>query len=221
LRDKKFYFTLRTPQKNEFGLMMTGRDVYLAYENNPLLLVNELPVKGKHYQANALAALAIGHGMGLPFTPMLNVLREFKGLPHRCQFVRERNGVTWYNDSKGTNVGATQAAIEGLGSEITGKLILIAGGLGKNADFHSLVPVIEKYVRHVVLIGKAAKEIADVIADRVPVSFAASMEEAVKQSDANALSGDSVLLSPACASWDMFNNFEHRGNVFMESVGAL
>ncbi len=129
-------------------------------EDELLMPVNELPVMGKHYQANALAALAIGYGFGLPFEPMLKVLREFKGLPHRCQFVRERNGVKWYNDSKGTNVGATQAAIEGLGSEIPGKLIMIMGGLGKNADFCPLVPAIEKYSRHVVLIGEAAQDIA-------------------------------------------------------------
>ena len=133
----KFYFTLRTPDQNEFGLLKKDNGVYLAYEDKTLLSINALPVPGKHNQANALAALAIGYGFGLVSEPMLSVLREFKGLPHRCQLVRERNGVKWYNDSKGTNVGATLAAIEGLGSEISGKLILVAGGLGKNADFSS------------------------------------------------------------------------------------
>ncbi len=156
----KFYFTLKTPRSNEFGLLTKNNETYLAYEDKLLLPINELPVMGKHYQANALAALAIGHGFGLPFEPMLKILREFKGLPHRCQFVRERNNIKWYNDSKGTNVGATEAAIEGLGSEIKGKLILIAGGVGKHADFSTLIPVIEKYSRHVVLIGEAAHDIA-------------------------------------------------------------
>jgi UDP-N-acetylmuramoylalanine--D-glutamate ligase len=217
----KLYFTLGEPGKGEFGLLTIKGETYLAYEQNPLLPVNELPVIGKHYQANALAALAIGYGFGLPFAPMLNVLREFKGLPHRCQFVRERDGVKWYNDSKGTNVGATLAAIEGLGSEIQGKLILIAGGVGKNADFSTLVPAIEQYTRHVVLIGEAAKDLADVIDNRVNVSFAHSMDEAVSQAGNAALARDAVLLSPACASFDMFNNYEHRGQVFTESVEKL
>jgi UDP-N-acetylmuramoylalanine--D-glutamate ligase len=135
--------------------------------------------------------------------------------------VRERRGVAWYNDSKGTNVGATQAAIEGLGSTINGKLILIAGGLGKNADFSLLAPSIKKYVRHAVLIGKAAKDIAEIMGDDVPISFAETMQDAVQIADEKACSGDSVLLSPACASYDMFKHFEHRGDVFMEMVQKL
>jgi len=176
---------------------------------------------GKHYQANALAALAIGYAFGFPLAAMLAVLREFKGLPHRCQFIRERAGVRWYNDSKGTNVGATQAAIEGLGSEIPGKLILIAGGVGKNADFSSLLPCLEKYTRHVVLMGEAANDIANVIQQRVATSFANTMDEAVKKAANVAMPADSVLLSPACASFDMFNNYEHRGQVFTEIVEKL
>lgn len=218
---RKLYFTLGTPQQDEFGILTQGQESYLAYEDRPLLAIKEIPVIGKHYQANALAALAVGYGFGLPFEPMLNVLREFKGLPHRCQFVREREGVKWYNDSKGTNVGATQAAIEGLGGDIDGKLVLIAGGVGKNADFSSLVPAIEKYSRHIVLIGEAAEELATVIGHRIPVSFADTMDEAVKQAAKAAKPQDSVLLSPACASFDMFNNYEHRGQVFTEIVEKM
>ncbi len=218
---QKLCFTLNEPKDGEFGLITKAGETYLAYENNLLLPVSELPVMGKHYQANALASLAIGHGFGMPMQPMLKVLREFKGLPHRCQLVRERNGVKWYNDSKGTNVGATQAAIEGLGSEIKGKLIMILGGVGKNADFTTLVPVIEKYSRHVVLIGEVAKELSQVIGNRVPTSFAVSMADAVEQAAAAAKTNDSVLLSPACASFDMFKNYEHRGQVFTEIVEAL
>jgi UDP-N-acetylmuramoylalanine--D-glutamate ligase len=218
---RKLNFTLQTPGKNEFGLLVKDGETYLAFETNTLLSVRELPVAGSHYHANALAALAIGYGFGLPFEPMLNVLREFKGLPHRCQLVRERRDVRWYNDSKGTNVGATQAAIEGLGSVIRGKLVLIAGGLGKNADFNPLVPLIEKYTRHVVLIGKAAPDIAEAIGKRVPVSFAESMDDAILEADKYAQAGDSVLLSPACASYDMFKHFEHRGEVFTKIVQGL
>lgn len=218
---QKWTFTLTAPGKNEFGLITENQTTYLAFESQRLLAVNELPVLGKHYQANALAALAIGHAFGLPFEPMLQVLRTFKGLPHRCQFVRERQGVKWINDSKGTNVGATEAAILGMGSEIAGKLILILGGVGKNADFNSLAPAISQYARHVVLIGVAAKEIASVIGDRVPVSYAQTMEEAVQQAADVAQPKDCVLLSPACASFDMFKHFEHRGQVFTEIVEKL
>lgn len=212
-----FHFTLQTPGEREFGL----RESYLAFGDELLLAVRELPVVGRHYQANALAALALGFAFGLPFAPMLDVLREFKGLPHRCQFIRERQGVKWYNDSKGTNVGATQAAIEGLGREINGKLILIAGGVGKNADFHSLLPAIKQYSRHVVLIGEAATELAAVLDHQVPVSFANTLSEAIEQAAQTAQADDSVLLSPACASFDMFKNYEHRGEVFTELVEQL
>lgn len=217
----KLYFTLNTPKKREFGLLKVKGLTYLAYEDEPLLPISELPVSGQHYQANALASLAIGAAFGLPFEPMLKVLREFKGLPHRCQFVREHDGIKWYNDSKGTNVGATEAAIQGLGAEIAGKLVLIAGGVGKNADFTPLVPLIEKYSRHVVLIGEAAEDFATIIGQRVPVSFAKTMDEAVKQAAKVAQPKDLVLLSPACASLDMFTNYEHRGQVFMALVEKM
>jgi UDP-N-acetylmuramoylalanine--D-glutamate ligase len=219
--NSKFYFTLNEPRHQEFGLHHIDNEIYLAFGEELLISVRELPVAGRHYYANALAALAIGHGYGLPFEPMIQVLRNFGGLPHRCQLVRHRRGVKWYNDSKGTNVGATQAAIEGLGEHISGKLILIAGGIGKSADFSPLLPALQKYARHVVLIGQAARELADMIDGHIPISFAVTMEEAVQRCDAVAQSGDSVLLSPACASFDMFKNFEHRGQVFSEVVDKL
>ncbi len=218
---KKLSFTMDEPGENEFGLLKKNGELYLAFEDQCLLPTQELPILGRHYQANALASLAIGYGYGLTFEPMLNTLIRFKGLPHRCQLVRERNGVLWYNDSKGTNVGAALAAIEGLGDVIQGRLILIAGGVGKNADFSPLVMPIEKYVKTVVLIGEAALVLAAVIGDRVEVIFAKTMEEAVGVADGIAEPGDSVLLSPACASLDMFNNFEHRGQVFTQIVQEL
>ena len=218
---KKLHFTLNTPADGEFGLLTRNNITYLAHGENPLLAVHELPVMGKHYQANALAALAIGHGFGLSFSPMLNVLREFTGLPHRCQLVRELDNVKWYNDSKGTNVGATEAAIRGLGSEITGKLVMIMGGVGKNADFTPLAPALQKYSRHVVLIGDASNEIATVLEKKVPCTYATSMDDAISKAKALAKPDDSVLLSPACASFDMFTNYEHRGEVFTESVKKL
>jgi UDP-N-acetylmuramoylalanine--D-glutamate ligase len=219
--ERKFQFTLQAPSENEFGLLNKTGEVYLAFEDRLLIPVRELPILGRHYQANALAALAIGHGFGLAMDPMVETLIEFKGLEHRCQLISERNGVRWYNDSKGTNVGATLAAIDGLGPEIQGKLIIIAGGVGKNADFSPLVPAISRYVKKVILIGEAAPILANVLNDCVDITFAVSMQEAVTIADKAALSGDSVLLSPACASFDMFNNFEHRGKIFTEVVKGL
>lgn len=218
---RRFYFTLNEPVQNEFGLLKRNNNTYLAFEDEVLMPVTDLPVRGKHYQANALAALALGHGFGLPMASMLKVLREFKGLVHRCQLVRELNGVYWYNDSKGTNVGATLAAMEGLGSEIEGKLILIAGGVGKSADFSPLVPVTNKYVRTAILIGEAAPILAETIGNASEILFAKDLEEAIHRAGQKAHPGDCVLLSPACASFDMFRNYEHRGDVFMQLVQEL
>lgn len=218
---KKCYFTLGTPSANQFGIQIKNNESYLAYGDRTLIPTAQLPVRGKHYQANALAALAIGAAFGMSFDSMLQVLREFPGLPHRCQFVREHNGVKWFNDSKGTNVGATHAAIEGLGSEIKGKLILIAGGVGKNADFSGLAALTAQYVRHAVLIGEAAQELAQVMHDHTAISFAKDMQQAVLQAANAAHPNDSVLLSPACASFDMFRHYEHRGEVFTDIVRKL
>lgn len=218
---RRFYFTLQEPVQHEFGLLKKHRDTYLAFENEWLIPTKALPIRGRHYQANALAALAIGHGLGLPMSAMLQVLREFKGLTHRCQLVRERNGVAWYNDSKGTNVGATLAAMEGLGGEIKGKLILIAGGIGKGADFSVLSPAVAQYVRTAILLGEAKTVLAASFKGICEVVFAEDMTEAIQQADQKAHPGDCVLLSPACASFDMFRNFEHRGEVFMQLVRGL
>lgn len=218
---KKLFFTLNKPRENEFGLLIKNNETYLAFQDQILMPVQELPILGKHYQANALAALALGYGYGLGMDPMLRTLLEFKGLPHRCELIRVKEGVRWYNDSKGTNVGAALAAIEGLGSVIEGKLVLIAGGVGKNADFVPLVPSIEKYAKAVILIGEAAPLLLEVIDGRVNTYLAKSMQEAIQLSNQLAKEGDSVLLSPACASFDMFNNFEHRGEVFAKEVRGL
>ncbi len=218
---RRFYFTLSGPVQNEFGLMKKNDKTYLAFETEGLMPVADLPVRGRHYQANALAALAIGHAFGLSMKPMLKVLGEFKGLTHRCQLVRELNGVYWYNDSKGTNVGATLAAMEGLGCEIAGKLILIAGGVSKSADFSPLVPAANQFVRTAIFIGEAAPVLAETFANASEVLFAKDLPEAIQRADQKAHPGDCVLLSPACASFDMFKNYEHRGEVFMQLVREL
>lgn len=218
---KKTYFTLSAPNARDFGLVKKNNAFYLAHGNEILLCADELPLKGKHYYANALAALAMGHAMNFPLDKMLQVLRDFKGLPHRCEFIRELNGVSWFNDSKGTNVGATEAAIQGLGTELTGKLVLIAGGVGKGADFKPLVKPIQQYVKHVVLIGEAATDLEKILKPHIPLSFAKTMDDAIDQAKKVANNGDAILLSPACASFDMFKHFEHRGEVFTNIVKAL
>jgi UDP-N-acetylmuramoylalanine--D-glutamate ligase len=145
---------------------------------------------------------------------MIATLREFPGLPHRCQWVGEYNGVSWYNDSKGTNLGATQAAIRG----IDGPIVLIAGGDGKGADFSPLADSVRGKCRAVILIGQDAPRLEAAIGAAAPVAHAASMREAVLYASERMLPGDSVLLSPACSSLDMFRNYQERGTVFMESV---
>lgn len=194
---------------------------HINHANKNLLKINELQIKGLHQVSNALAALALGTAIGLPETAMINTLREFQGLEHRCQWVAKIDETNWYNDSKGTNVGASQAAIEGLGQEIQGKIILIAGGLGKDADFTPLQNPVKKYVRTVVLIGKDAPKIEAILKDYTQIIHADSMENAVLLAKQAAQPKDVVLLSPACASFDMFDNFEHRGDEFTKAVKKL
>ena len=183
--------------------------------------VRELKIRGAHNQANALAALALGHAVGLPFSAMLEALRQFTGLPHRCQWITERQDIAYYDDSKATNVGAALAAIEGLGADIDGKLVLIAGGDGKGADFSALTAPITHYCRAVVLIGRDAPRLTETLKDQVPLIQASTLEEAVALAANAAQAGDSVLLSPACASLDMFKNFEERGRIFAQAVRDL
>ncbi len=214
-------FGADAPTLGQFGLRQVHGKMYLALGEENLLAVDELKIKGKHNWLNALSALAIGYQAGFPLAPMLEVLKQFSGLPHRCEWVRHYHDVDWYNDSKGTNIGATIAAINGLGSTLTGKLILLAGGLGKGADFTELRPVVEKYVRTLIVFGKDAPLITQALAQSVAIIHATTFAEAIQLAASNAQPQDAVLLSPACASWDMFNNFEHRGQVFCQLVKEL
>ncbi len=219
-------FGLDKPDFRSFGLIEDNGEKFLAFQFAKLMSVRELKVRGAHNQANALAALALGHAVGLPVAPMLEVLHDFTGLPHRCQWVRERRGVTWYDDSKATNVGAALAAIDGLGVEIDGRLLLIAGGDGKGADFAPLRASVARYCRAVVLLGRDAGLIAAALQDDdgqpvVPLTRVDSLEDAVRRCAELAQAGDVVLLSPACASLDMFKNFEQRGRRFANAVEEL
>ena len=219
-------FGLDKPDFKSFGILEEDGEKYLAFQFAKLMPVRELKIRGAHNQANALAALALGHAVGLPLAPMLDTLRSFTGLPHRCQWLRERNAVTYYDDSKATNVGAALAAIDGLGAEIAGKLLLVAGGDGKGADFRPLRGAVAKYCRAVVLLGRDAELIAAALKDAegrevVPLLRVASLDEAVQRAAELAEAGDAVLLSPACASLDMFKNFEERGRLFAQAVKEL
>lgn len=214
-------FGLGKPDFRGFGLIEEQGEKWLAFQFEPLMPARELKIRGAHNQANALAALALGHAVGLPFAPMLETLRTFAGLPHRCQWVRERREVNYYDDSKATNVGAALAAIEGLGADIRGQLVLIAGGDGKGADFSSLRDPVARHCRAVVLLGRDAGLIAEALGDAVPQVRVASLDEAVQRCAELSEPGDAVLLSPACASLDMFKNFEERGRLFAAAVEAL
>jgi UDP-N-acetylmuramoylalanine--D-glutamate ligase len=185
-----------------------------------LMPASELKIKGTHNLDNALAALALGHAAGIPHASMVQTLRCFTGLPHRCEWVASHGGVEFFNDSKGTNVGATLAAIRGL-ARAPAKLVLIAGGEGKGGDFSQLRSAISEHVRALVLIGRDARLIADAQSPDIPVIFADSMDEAVARAYAAAQPGDAVLLSPACASFDMFSGYVERGEKFCAAVRGV
>lgn len=216
-------FGLQAPEREQdYGLLVAEGSTYLARGSERLLATQQLKIQGKQNWANALAALALGDALNLPLAAMLSALTTFPGLTHRCQWVRSLQGVNWYNDSKGTNVGAAIAAIQGLGATTApGKLILIAGGQGKGADFSDLRASVSSFVRHVILIGQDADHIAEALDAVVPMTRAQSFIEAVNMAYQYAQAGDAVLLSPACASFDMFKNFEHRGEMFVELVTKL
>lgn len=216
---KQWHFGLDEAGAGEFGVRHEGSERYLAFNGEPLLPVSDLKIAGEHNVANALAALALGHAAGLSMPAMLSALKSFGGLPHRCQWVAEKRGVSWYNDSKGTNTGACIAAVKGLSGK--GKIILLAGGQGKGADFSVLREPLSAHAKLAILFGEDAGLLEKALQDAVITVTVSSMEEAVKLADDRADQGDVVLLSPACASFDMFNNYEHRGEVFMHCVQGL
>ena len=188
-----------------------------------LIKASEMPIAGLHNACNALAALALCRAIGLDYAPLFGALRSFKGLPHRVELVAEIAGIAFYDDSKGTNVGATCAALAGLTKQgRPGKVVLIAGGDGKGQDFSPLSEPVAGNARKVVLIGRDGPQIATALAGTgVPLSYAASMKDAVEDAYAAARDNDVVLLSPACASFDMFRNYIHRAEVFVNAVKAL
>lgn len=209
------------PEECHWGIIQQCNDTYLARGSKCLLSIDNLAIKGTHNWQNALAACAFATIIGISEQHIISVLTTFGGLPHRCQLVRSLNQVEWINDSKGTNVGATLAAIHGIGTSMTGKIVLIAGGLGKGADFTALKQPLENHVRALILIGEDTEKIATAVAGSTMIIKEKSMQDAVNSAQLCAVAGDTVLLSPACASFDMFDDFNHRGAAFANLVASL
>ncbi|HEX7812646.1 MAG TPA: UDP-N-acetylmuramoyl-L-alanine--D-glutamate ligase, partial [Burkholderiales bacterium] len=214
-------FTFGTSEpwhEKDFGLRELDGELWLAQGRANLMPVSGLQVAGLHNAVNALAALALCRSLNLHYEPLLDALYEFKGLPHRVQKIAEIKGVSFYDDSKGTNVGATVAALKGMMQ----KVVLIAGGDGKGQDFSPLKGAVEQKARAVVLIGRDRDKIAAVLESTgVELLRASDMPDAVRAGMRLAQPGDAVLLSPACASFDMFRNYEHRAQVFTDAVRSL
>ncbi|MAZ38571.1 MAG: UDP-N-acetylmuramoyl-L-alanine--D-glutamate ligase [Legionellales bacterium] len=204
-----------------FHLLETKSGIYLAKDKEVYILATILKLKGKHNWENALSASAIAYEVGISLKIIGQALINFTGLFHRCQWVATHRGIEWFNDSKGTNIGATHAAILGLGSCCQGKLILILGGQSKGADFQPLISPIKKYVKQVIILGEDALKINNTLKSHTIITLVSDLEEAVSFALKLSEAGDIVLFSPACASFDMFNNFEHRGQVYMDRVKEL
>jgi len=193
------------------------KDGYIVFKKERICRVDDMKIQGVHNLENALAAAALSLSAGADRRAVETVLKEFPGLEHRLEFVREKKGVTYINDSKGTNVGAVVKSVEGF----TKPVILIAGGLDKGSDFSPLYDLFRRKVKLLVLIGKAADKMAKALGTSTETVFARTLEDAVRLAAAKAVSGDAVLLSPACASFDMFKDFEDRGRQFKKAVKAL
>ncbi len=217
---RQLAFSMQAPRDSEeFGLLCEGDELFLAHGAEKIMPVSEIFAQGAHHYQNCLAACAAVSALNINVAVMRRVLQSFKGLPHRCEQVQSIDGVDFINDSKGTNVGATLAAIEGLAA---GKnIVLIAGGEGKGADFSLLAAAAKQYVKAAILIGRDAPLLEDVIGEVCYTTHAMDMKSAVNTAAQLAESGDVVLLSPACASFDMFANYEQRGESFRSEVRGL
>jgi UDP-N-acetylmuramoylalanine--D-glutamate ligase len=207
-----------TDSSSGYGIVQHQGQDYLLVAGEPLLPVTEMSLFGKHNQFNALAAAALALAAGASRQAIASTLRSFRGLAHRCELVAERHGVRWVNDSKGTNIGATLAALAGLRSSVAGKLILIAGGDAKGADLTELQPALQRDVQQLITLGQDGPAIAALLPDSIQVK---TIQQAVKTAASLAQPGDMVLLSPACASLDMFKSYADRGEQFAAAVREL
>jgi len=212
-------FTRGNPgQGNQWGLGRQDGEVLLMQGQQPWIRASELGMSGEHNLLNALAALAVGEHCGFKCDAMLQVLRDFRGLRHRSQHVAKVNGAVWINDSKGTNVGATLAAIQGIGPQLNGKLILLAGGVGKGADFSPLAAPLAAYARQVLLFGRDAEQLEQALYGHIETRRLDDLSCAMQAAYELARPGDCVLLSPACASLDQFVDYQQRGDVFCQWI---
>tara|TARA_B100000767_G_scaffold38540_1_gene32469 strand:- start:2752 stop:4128 length:1377 start_codon:yes stop_codon:yes gene_type:complete len=214
-------FGIDAPNGDNFGLLTENGETWLVGGGEQLMLQSQLAMQGRHNIANALAALALGRSAGLPMAAMLATLQEFNGLPHRCEKIASIDEVLYIDDSKATNVGAACAAIDGFSSATEKNIVLIAGGRTKGQDFSDLVVRAAASVRLCVLIGEAAQELAELLDGQVPTHVCDNLSAAVGVAHAQAHPGDVVLLSPACASFDMFADFADRGRCFRTAVEAI
>ncbi|MEQ1103959.1 UDP-N-acetylmuramoyl-L-alanine--D-glutamate ligase [Acinetobacter ursingii] len=218
-------FGLNAPDLNQYGILREDNGtLWLARGRERLIKSSELYIQGTHNVANALACLGLGEAIGLPRDSMLETLKQFKGLEHRCEYVKTVHGVRYYNDSKGTNVGATLAAIDGLGAAIEpqqGKVVVILGGQGKGQDFSLLKDSVAKYVKVAILIGEDAPILQTALQGSTELIQAQSLKQAVELAQAKTTEHDVVLLSPACASFDMFTGYPDRGHQFVACVNTL
>jgi UDP-N-acetylmuramoylalanine--D-glutamate ligase len=212
-------FTLSEPESGNYGVCDFEGVRWIVKGYDKIIPINDLRIRGEHNIANAMAAMALAETLNCPLADMLSVLRSFPGLEHRCQWIAEHANVTWFNDSKGTNVGASCAAIKGLSTDEN--IVLIAGGDGKGADFSELEGVAEGRLKAAIVLGKDGPEIGKVLVNVVPVHSVDSMELAVETAARIAKEGDIVLLSPACASLDMFMNYQERGDAFIAAVNKV
>jgi UDP-N-acetylmuramoylalanine--D-glutamate ligase len=210
-------FSVQPHAKADYTVQQHGNEVVLCHHDKKLLSMSELKITGLHNAANALASLALCEALQLDQAACLQALRDFPGLPHRAELIADVRGVRYIEDSKGTNVGATLAAVTGM----QGPLIVIAGGQGKGQDFTPLANAFRGKVKHVMLLGQDAAQIEVVLKDVCNTERVASMEQAVQAAARIAQAGDTVLLSPACASLDMFRDYAHRGAVFAAAVKEL
>lgn len=226
LDEPETWKTLALKKTVSFSVQDPSADFYsdgshLFYQGESLVALKALAPFVQIYPQNALAAMALCHACDVDFEPMLSVLKKFEALPHRCHPVRTLNEVTWYNDSKGTNIGATEAAIKTVGDRISGKVILIAGGQAKGAEFSGLSAVVKRYVNHLIVMGEDAPLLIEALHSVTCTHHVDSLSEAVKLAATLTQPGDAVLLSPACASFDMFKNYADRGEKFIQAVNAL
>ena len=207
------------PDLNEFGLLEHDGVTWLCRGPERLVCADELQLAGRHNHLNVLAALALGSALKMPLEGLIEGAKQYRGLPHRCQLISQLNGVRFIDDSKGTNIGATAAALEGLAG--AGQIWLIIGGQGKGQDFSLLKPMLARIDVRLLVMGEATDQIRGDLGEDTPMDVMSSLEDAVNHSAASAKPGDIVLLSPACASFDMFRDFAHRGEVFSDLVREM